>query len=285
MSNSFDYHRPATLEELWPLREANPGGRIVAGGTDLMVRVAARVERPGVMLSLRGIATLSGIEAEGDKTRVGATTTIANLAADPLLTERYPVLVEAARCLGSPQIRNAATVGGNLCNASPCADTAPPLLVLDAAARLRGPGGLREVPLADFFQGPGQTCLADDEILEALVLPAPEPGARGAFLKKRRVRMDLALASVAVQLRMEGGICQAARVAAGSVAPVPLRLRVVEQVLTGAVIDDEVLRRAAEAARQAVSPITDLRTTAQYRRQIVGVYVKRAVQRAAGSVA
>ena len=282
MSNSFDYHRPATLEELWPLREANPGGRIVAGGTDLMVRVAARVERPGVMLSLRGIATLSGIEAEGDKTRVGATTTIANLAADPLLTERYPVLVEAARCLGSPQIRNAATVGGNLCNASPCADTAPPLLVLEATARLRGPGGERDVPLVDFFRGPGETCMADDEILAALVLPAPAPGARGAFLKKRRVRMDLALASVALQLTMDGATCVDARVAAGSVAPVPLRMESVEQVLCGAAIDDGVLEQAAEAARQAVSPITDLRTTDEYRRHIIGVYVKRTVQRAAG---
>ncbi len=284
MSN-VDYFRPATLDELWPLREANPGGRIVAGGTDLMVRVASRVERPGVMLSLRGIAELSGVEAEGDGVRIGATTTIARIAGDPVLQERYPVLVEAAGCLGSPQIRNAATVGGNLCNASPCADTAPPLLVLDARARLLGPGGRREVPLRDFFQGPGETCLGDDEILEALLLPAPEHGARGAFLKKRRVRMDLALASVAVQLRVEGGVCKSARVAAGSVASVPLRLEAVEQQLEGAELTDGVLQRASDAARDAVSPITDLRSTEEYRRQIIGVYVKRAVLRATGGAA
>ena len=284
MSN-VDYFRPATLDELWPLREANPGGRIVAGGTDLMVRVASRVERPGVMLSLRGIAELSGVEAEGDGVRIGATTTIARIAGDPVLQERYPVLVEAAGCLGSPQIRNAATVGGNLCNASPCADTAPPLLVLDARARLLGPGGRREVPLRDFFQGPGETCLGDDEILEALLLPAPEHGARGAFLKKRRVRMDLALASVAVQLRVEGGVCKSARVAAGSVASVPLRLEAVEQQLEGAELTDGVLQRASDAARDAVSPITDLGSTEEYRRQIIGVYVKRAVLRATGGAA
>jgi len=284
MSN-VDYFRPATLDELWPLREANPGGRIVAGGTDLMVRVASRVERPGVMLSLRGIAELSGVEAEGDGVRIGATTTIARIAGDPVLQERYPVLVEAAGCLGSPQIRNAATVGGNLCNASPCADTAPPLLVLDARARLLGPGGRREVPLRDFFQGPGETCLGDDEILEALLLPAPEHGARGAFLKKRRVRMDLALASVAVQLRVEGGVCKSARVAAGSVASVPLRLEAVEQQLEGAELTDGVLQRASDAARDAVSPITDLRSTEEFRRQIIGVYVKRAVLRATGGAA
>ena len=285
MSNCLDYFRPTTLEELWPLRQANPGGRVVAGGTDLMVRIASRVARPGVMLSLRAIAELSGIEAEGEKIRIGATTTIAQIANDPLLGQRYPVLVEAARCLGSPQIRNAATVGGNLCNASPCADTAPPLLVLDATARLRGPGGPREVPLGDFFVGPGQTCLGEDEILEALLLGPPAPGASGAFLKKRRVRMDLALASVAVQLQMEGQTCQRARVAAGSVAPVPVRLVAVEQLLEGAVITEDLLQRASEAARLGVSPITDLRTTAEYRRQIVGVYLKRAVLRAVGGAA
>lgn len=282
MSN-IDYHRPTTLDELWPLRQAHPGGRVVAGGTDMMVRVASRLERPGVMFSLRGIAELCGVEEDADGgVCIGATTTIADITDHPLLRERYPVLVEAAGCLGSPQIRNAATVGGNLCNASPCADTAPPLLVLEATARLRGPGGERDVPLVDFFRGPGETCMADDEILAALVLPAPAPGARGAFLKKRRVRMDLALASVALQLTMDGATCVDARVAAGSVAPVPLRMESVEQVLCGAAIDDGVLEQAAEAARQAVSPITDLRTTDEYRRHIIGVYVKRTVQRAAG---
>ena len=285
MSDRMEYYRPSTLEELWPLLEANPGGRIVAGGTDLMVQMASRVVRPGVMLSLRAIGELSGVEAEGDAVRIGATTTIAQIAGDRLLGERYPVLVQAARCLGSPQIRNAATVGGNLCNASPCADTAPPLLVLEAAARLLGPGGQREVPLAVFFQGPGQTCPTENEILSALILPAPAAGARGAFLKKRRVRMDLALASVAVQLTMEGDTCVSARVAAGSVAPVPLRLQEVERALTGAAVTDDLLQRAGEVARQSVCPITDLRTTEEYRRQIIGVYVKRAVQRAAGGAA
>ena len=281
MSNSPCYLRPATIEQLWPLRQRHPAGRLVAGGTDLMVRMTAREQRPGVVLSLRRIATLRGISEEHGTTCIGATTTIAELIRHPWLGRRHALLVEAARALGSPQIRNVATIGGNLCNASPCADTAPPLLVLGGQVRLLGPGGRRELPLEQFFCGPGETCLAPDEILEAVLLPQMHSAGGGAFLKKRRVRMDLALASVAVQLQLQQQTVSRVRVAAGSVAPVPLRLRQVEQLLEGQQIGEELLGQAAALARREIDPITDLRTTEHYRRQIIGVYVKRAVSRAA----
>lgn len=280
--SELEYHRPGSLDELWPLMERQPEARLVAGATDVMVRVASRVERPGAMISLRGIADLARLELGPDGARVGATVTIARLASDARLGASYPLLVQAARALGGPQIRSVATIGGNLCNASPCADTAPPLLALEARAALRGPAGQREVPLEQLFAGPGQTCLGAGEILEAVLLPPPLADARGQFLKKRRVRMDLALVSVAALLRMEGSTCRLARVAAGSVAPTPLRLGPVEAVLEGSQLTDAVLEQAATTAASCVDPIDDLRATEAYRRQLTGVFVKRAAAAALG---
>jgi carbon-monoxide dehydrogenase medium subunit len=205
-------------------------------------------------------------------------TRIVELVEHRALRERYPVLVEAALRLGSPQIRNVATVGGNLCNASPCADTATPLLVLEARVRLRGPAGERELPLEQLFLGAGETALAPGELLAEIVLLPPGPTARATFKKKGRVRMDLALASATVLVELDGAVCRRARVAAGSVAPTPLRLKEVEALLAGQALTADVLAAAGTAAAGAVSPISDVRCTAEYRRQLVAVYVKRALE-------
>ena len=188
------------------------------------------------------------------------------------------MLVEAAQQLGSMQIRNAATIAGNLCNCSPCADTAPALLVLDAIAELQSPEGRREVPMNELFVGPGQSCLKTDEILTAILLDQSEPESRAVYMKKGRVKMDLAVASVGVLIRMEGDTCAKARIAAGSVAPVPLRLTEAEKMLEGSKITDELLEKVKESAMNAVAPIDDVRASAEYRRQIVGVYTKRAIE-------
>ena len=284
MSN-YPYHRPRSLEELWPLMASSEEARLVAGGTDLMVRIRARTERPGSLVSLRSIESLRGIEVGEESARIGAGVTVGELTCHPGLARLAPVLVQAARRLGSPQIRNAATIGGNLCNAAPSADTALPLLVLEARLLLRSPGGVREVPADQFFKGPGQTCLAPDEILEAVELDAPPAGAGAVFFKKGRVRMDLSLASVAVLLQMgeggpegEGKVIRTARVAAGSVAPVPLRLKEVEQRLEGQALTAELLAEARQLAQASIQPVTDVRTTAEYRRTLVGVYVQRALR-------
>ena len=187
------------------------------------------------------------------------------------------MLARAAKTLGSTQIRNAATLGGNLCNASPCADMATPLLVLDAQVRITSPSGSRKLSLDEFFIAPGETRLAADEVLTELLLGAPADGARATFLKKSRVQMDIAVASVSVLLEFEGANCSRARVAAGSVAPKPLRLRTAEAALEGRVLTDDVIESAVAATRGDVAPITDLRGTADYRRHIVGVFVKRAI--------
>lgn len=278
----FEYHRPRTLQEAWQLKQSVAGSRYVAGGTDLMVRIrnASRAERPPALISLRGVKELDGIDTEddGETTRIGALTPIADLLRSPLLRERYPALVEAASKLGSPQIRNAATIGGNLCNASPCADTAPPLLVYEARARLESATGTRELPLEDLFLGPGETPLGPDEVLTRIMLDPPDPSARALFLKKGRVRMDLAQASVAMLLVLDRKRCTKARLAAGSVAPTPVRLKPVEELLEGDELTEALLAEAQQLAARTVAPITDLRSTEEYRRQIVGVYVKRAAR-------
>lgn len=276
--NRYDYYKPRSLDEALELQQRIPGALFIAGGTDMIVKIRDGEVHPPALISLRSIPELIGV-TDGDVTRIGAMTTISELIEHPLLHQRYPVLVEAAGRLGGPQIRNVATIGGNLCNCSPCADTATPLLVLDARVRISGKGGSREIPIDEFFKGPGESCLASGEILTDILLDPPRKDARATFLKKGRVKMDLAVASVAVLLEMDGNQCSRARLAAGSVAPVPLRLHEVEALLKGSAVSEEILDRAQKIAAETVSPITDIRATEAYRRQIVGVYVRRAIER------
>ena len=277
MSN-FDYFRPRTLDEARDLYKKSPGARYIAGGTDLLVKIKNRDAKPRGLISLRSIPGLSGIEI-GETTRIGSMTTITDLIRHPELGGIFPVLIQAAKRIGSLQIRNAATVGGNLCNCSPCADAALALLLLDARVVLNSPKGSREVPLKEFFLGPGESCLATGEILTEILLDKPAGDARAVFMKKGRVKMDLAIASVAVLLEMDGYLCRGARFAAGSVAPVPLRLEKVEEWFKNAVISRALIMEGQKIAVSSISPITDIRSTADYRREIVSVYIKRAVQK------
>lgn len=279
----FAYHRPTSLKEALRLQADLPGARFVAGGTDLLVRMKNGEAAPEALVSLRNLAELQGIQVpERGDTVIGAATPIAALITHGRLAARYPVLIQAAGRLGSAQIRNAATVGGNLCNCSPCADTATPLLVLGARVRLAAAGGERELPLEDFIVGPGQTCSPPDEVLTAIVLPEPDPSGKGWFEKKGRVRMDLAIASVCAWLDLDGDTCTKARLAAGSSAPVPIRLTQAEVVLEGQALTPELASKAGERAAAQVSPISDLRASDSYRRHLVGVYVQRAIARIMG---
>jgi CO/xanthine dehydrogenase FAD-binding subunit len=277
----IDYHRPASLSELWEIYENIPGARFIAGGTDILVKIKNHVVAPPALISLRTIPELRGISVD-DGARIGAMTTINELIRHPSLASDYPVLIDAALRLGSVQIRNAATVAGNLCNCSPCADTALPLLVLDARVELQSSSQTREIPLHEFFVGPGESCLASGEIMTAILLDPPEPGTRTVSLKKGRVKMDLAIASAAVLVSMANGSCVKARVAAGSVAPVPMRLREVEELLEKNPLTNDTANEAARIAMESVSPITDIRSTEEYRRHITGVFVRRAVEQLSG---
>lgn len=265
------YHRPRTLTEALELLADHADARPLAGGTDLFLGAEPP---PPFLVSLRQVEELSGIEGG----RIGALTTASEIAQSAEIERDWPVLAQAASRLGSEQIRNVATIGGNLCRAAPCADTAPPLLVYEAHVDLVGPRGSRELPASKLFLGPGVTCLEPGELLTAIRLPEPRPQARGIFLKKTRVRMDLTLASVAILLEEEGGVCKRVRIAAGSVAPVPMRLKEVEEQLEGQKLTPEVLDAAASLAARTVLPISDVRTTEAYRRHITEVYVRRGLR-------
>jgi len=275
---SYEYHRPTTLDQALELKR-QPGMRVVAGGTDLFVQMRKGVTAPPALISLRNIDELAQIDA-GPPVRIGAAAPLAEVARHPAVRESFPLLVESIGVLGSAQIRNVATVGGNLCNASPAANTAGPLLVYGARVELRNASAERTVPLEELFVGPGQTVLAPDEILTAILLDPPPVGTCTAFLRKGRIRMDCAIASVAVLLETDGSKCSRARVAAGACAPVPLRLRGVEDILESSDLSASVLVQAQEKAKTEIAPIDDIRSTERYRRDLVSVYVRRALEAA-----
>jgi len=277
--NRFKYYKPRSLDEVWELKEKIPGSLFIAGGTDVIVGIKNNELRPQALISLRSIPELDDIEVDGGA-RIGALATISDIIQNPELRKDYPVLVEAAKSLGSVQIRNVATIGGNLCNCSPCADMALPLLVMEAKVRLQTTKKSREIPLNEFFKGPGESCLSPHEILTDILLDPPHKNAKTSFMKKGRVKMDLAVASVAVLLEMESKTCRKARIAAGSVAPVPLRLSKIETMFEGATLTKKDVTEAQRLAEDNVVPITDVRSTEEYRRQITGVLVKRALERA-----
>ncbi len=277
--NRFSYHKPKTIEDALQLKNEKRGAVYIAGGTDVMVQIKNQELRPSALISLRNIPELAHIEVNGGA-RIGALTTITDIIQHPTLAQAFPVLVEAARRIGSVQIRNVATIGGNLCNCSPCADMALPLLVLEAKVRLRTSEKTREVPVEDFFKGPGESCLLSDEIMTDILLDAPDANTIAVFMKKGRVKMDLAVASVAVLLDMEGDLCRKVHIAAGSVAPVPRRLREVEEKLEGTILSEQIISEAQKISESSVVPITDIRSTEDYRREIVGVFVKRSLEKA-----
>jgi carbon-monoxide dehydrogenase medium subunit len=277
----FDFFRPKSLKEALRLKKTTAGAKFISGGTDLLVQIKNRELQPPALISLRSIPGLATIDVNGSA-RIGALATISDIIQHPELGHNYPVLEEAAKRLGSVQIRNVATIGGNLCNCSPSADMALPLLVLEAKARLQTSKASREIPLEEFFIGPGESCLASDEILTDILLDLPHKNAKATFLKKGRVKMDLAIASLAVLLEMKGGRCHKARIAAGSVAPMPLRLARVETLLEGTAISKDLVSKAQQLATKIVSPITDVRATEEYRRHVIGTYIKRGLEKALG---
>ncbi len=280
---AFDYHTPQNLKEAYGLMEKHQGrARYIAGGTDVIVRIKQRAIEPEALVSLRHIEDLRGIHWNGGL-RLGSMTLFRDIERDERIARDYPALHRAVSVLANPQVRNVATLGGNLANAAPSADCAPPLLVLGAAAEIEGPGGSREVPLASFFKGPGQTCMDETEVLKAVRVPAREKQSGTAFLKTGRVSQDIALINAAAYVVMEGKVCTSCRLAAGAVAPVPLCLERTEKALEGREITPELLEEIKALAAEEVQPITDVRATADYRRIMSGVLIKRAVAQAAGA--
>jgi len=261
---------------------AKRGALPLAGATDLIPSIRKREIAPKLLVNLKGIPGLSGIKRQRGKIRIGALTTVGELLRSEIIQHDLPLLAEVAHHFASVQIRNLATVGGNLCNAAPSADLALPLLALEARLVIRGAGRSREIAIADFFLGVNKTALRRGEILTAITVPRPRTctGAAHAKLGVRQA-MDLAFVGVAAAVQLTPtGKCKAARIALGAVAPIPMRARKAEAVLEGAIITDEVIAQAAATAAAESRPISDLRASKEYRREMVEVLTRRALREA-----
>jgi CO/xanthine dehydrogenase FAD-binding subunit len=280
----FEYLAPKTLGEACSLMLLHKGkAQVSSGGTDLLPKMKDKVVRPQYIIGLRSISGLDYVEYDKKEgLRIGGLATLAQVAEAPVVVKGFALLREAILQMASVQVRNVGTVAGNLCNASPSADTAPSLIVMGAKAKvLSANGKSRTVALEDFFAGPGKTVLEDGELLEEVQVPNLAGKSAGAYLKlSLRRAMDLATVGVGCFLTLDGKACKDVRIALGAVAPTPLRAKAAEAVLKGSALKDDVLEKAAAAAMKASEPITDIRGSAEYRRKMVGVLTKRAVRQA-----
>jgi CO/xanthine dehydrogenase FAD-binding subunit len=280
--NKPDYLAPTSLEEaLETVGQQTEGVQIIAGGTDLVPRMRSRVIEPKLLVDLR-LLNLDGIEKTAGGIRIGASATHTDILESDLLAEHCPALCEAAADIAGPPIRNRGTVGGNLVNASPAADLAPPLLVYDAVVILAKTGSKREIPLVDFFNGPGQTVLAADELLTEIRIPPVPPNTTSKFIKLgKRKAMAVAVVSAAARLTIDqAGKISQARIALGSVAPTPIRARKAEASLEGQSPSSDLFTEAGQIAGSESSPISDIRASGSYRKKMVSVLTRRALEAA-----
>jgi carbon-monoxide dehydrogenase medium subunit len=274
----FELVLPESVDDcLRALAQRGPETKLLAGGTDLLPQLKNGLLKPARVIDLSGVKRLSALEpADGRELRIGAAVTARTLELDATVRARYLSIAESGALVGSVQIRNLATLGGNLCNAAPSADMAPPLLALDAEAVITGPKGERRVPIAAFFTGVRRTVLAPDELLVELVVPAPGPRSGGNYLRHTpRRELDIAVVGVASQLTLAGGVCTKARIALAAVAPVPVRATAAEQALEGQPVTPDRIARAADLAVEAARPISDQRGSAEFRRHLVRVLTRR----------
>jgi CO/xanthine dehydrogenase FAD-binding subunit len=275
---TFHYFKPTSITEaLDLLNQYGDRAKIVAGGTDVMVQWKKRLMSPDYLISLRNIPELSFIECQGSL-RIGSATTHRMLEISPEIRDNFPVIWDAVSSLGSVQVRNSATIGGNLCNAAPSADTAPPMLVLDAEVKIVSPERERSIPIDAFFKGPGRTVLEPGEIVKEFVIPEPLPNTGMAYWKHtRRKAMDLPILGVAVLISFADDFrtCSKARIGLGVAAPTPMRTKEAEAFLEGKVIDERVLNQAGEIASERARPRSTIRGSEWYRREMIRVLVKR----------
>ena len=275
----MDYRSPGTVKEAVDLLAASGGGaHLLAGGTDLLVKLRTGFVAPKLVVDLKAIPQLRGISSDARGFRIGAATSCAEIGEHAALGAAWPGVVEALRLIGSTQIQGRATLGGNLCNASPAADSVPALIAAGAACEVAGPAGEREVPVERIVTGPGRTSLANGEFVLAFRLPKPPARSGDAYLRLiPRTEMDIAVVGVGVALALDqAGVCTQARVALGAVAPTQLLVADAAAALIGTRVDAKALAALAVAASAACKPIDDKRGTIAYRVKVAGVLARRA---------
>lgn len=279
IAHEFDFMAPKSVSEVLDLLERHGSkAKIMAGGTDLLALLKMEKIAPEVIINVMKIPELDYIKEEGGL-RIGATTKL-NAIRDYCAKERrHLALYEAISLLGKPQVWNMGTIAGNLCNASPSADTAPPLLVYNGRVKLLGRSGERTLGLEEFFKGVNRTALAEGELLVEIQTEKISERTGSGFMKMARVGADISKVTCAVAVEREGNRCQSCRIALGAVAPVPMRAKDAEDLIRGAQVDEAVIEKASRQVAQEIKPIDDVRSTAEYRRDVAKALFKDVLRR------
>jgi CO/xanthine dehydrogenase FAD-binding subunit len=280
--NEIAYSRPRSVDEAVALLASGDETRVFAGGTDLLIQLHAGTRRARHLVDVKHIDELTALACDASQgLRLGAAVPCWRVGESAEVRRLYPGLVEAAELIGSTQIQSRATIGGNLCNSSPAADTTPALIAIGARCVIAGPGGKREVAVSDFVTAPGRNLLSRGEVLVELRAPAPGRATADCYRRMTpRNEMDIAVVGVGAQVTLEGGRCTAARVGLGAVAATPLLATTVAERLVGKAFDEASIAAAGEAARDVARPISDMRGTIEYRREIAAVLTRRVLAEA-----
>jgi CO/xanthine dehydrogenase FAD-binding subunit len=275
---SVQYAAPTTLAQAAQALQGSSSAKVLAGGTDLLVQMKLGLREPAMIVDIKHIPELMVFTLDARGLHLGAAVPGAIVTEHALAKETYPGFVEALGLIGSSQVQGRCSAGGNLCNSSPAADSVPAMIVNRAVCHIVGPDGSRSVAVENFNLGPGKNCLGNGEILVSIDLPRPAPRSSDAYLRFiPRTEMDIAVAGAAVALTLDkSGVCTAARVAIGAVAPTALLVPAASDALIGSKLEDAALQKAAAAASAASSPISDKRGTVEYRKKVIGVLVRRA---------
>ncbi len=279
----FEYLAPHSLDEVRQLLlDHGEGAHLLAGGTDLLVKMNHGLLKPTAVIALKQIEGMNKIIFDPkDGLRIGATALLAEVAEHPDILDHYPAIAAAALETANVQIRNMGTVAGNLCNAAPSADNAPALLAMNAEALIAGAKGEKRLSLEEFFKGPGQNALEPGEILTAILVPAPQTKSGVSYQHiSSRGNVDISAVCVGAMVWMEGDICRDVNIFLGAVAPVPMRAAKAESLVRGNPMKDEVVASAGKAASDESKPITDVRSSADYRKKMVAVLTRRALMEA-----
>ena len=279
--HDFHYVAPQTLNEALKLLGKRGGALLLAGGTDLIVKMRARRLRPELVVDAKHVPELNVIKVDNTGLTLGAAVTCRRVYEDPKIARTWPALAEAAALIGGIGIQGRASIGGNLCNAAPSADTVPALIVLGAVAQIRGPRGSRKLPVEEFCTGPGKNALKTGELLVSLKIPKPAPRSGAFFLRFiPRNEMDIAVVNAAAAVTLEAGgkTFKSARISVGAAAPIPLLVREAGECLAGLPVNEKSIQEAAKLAALAIRPITDMRGTIEYRRDLARVLTARALR-------
>ena len=277
----FNYLEPRTIKEAVSLLVRYQGmAKVIAGGTDLLNQIRLKMIKPEYMVDIGYIPGLDYIKYDSKGwLSLGALATIRSLEMSAEIQQHHPVISQAASLIGSMAIRNVGTIGGNLCHASPSAETAPSLIGLEAKVKVVGPNGKRTVALEKFFTGPGQTVLQTGELMIEIQVPPMPPDTKGIYLKHTtRGTVNPAIVGVAAIVAMDGKRCEEIKLVLGAVAPTPIRAKKAEEILRGKEIDDTLIEKATQAASDESSPITDVRASADYRKEMVKVLTRYALR-------